>query len=116
MKEQLVSFEVAKLAKDVGFNLKTHYCYLDEYNFKPFIEKVKCMSAPTQSLIQKWLRETYSIYISIKTHLNLDGKYLFSFNYYLNNKIVKNNKRFKTYEEALENGLIECLKHLKKNL
>lgn len=62
-------------------------------------------SAPTQSLLQKWLREVHNIDIEI-----IIGQS----NYYhcimLNKVPNKNSDKYKTYEECLEVGLQEGLK------
>jgi hypothetical protein len=129
MKEQLITFETAKLAKEKGFNIPTKKAY-KEYKgvqFKTVNEfKVKkynhnnlngnCLniSAPTQSLLQKWLREVHRVnnsyiipdghgnYVPWKGLLTMDNLYLFH-----------RELKFKTYEEALEEGLIEALKLIK---
>lgn len=75
MKERLISFETAKLAKEKGFNIKTEASYLDNENvFKPkrhskLYPTMTCInsvdepfvSAPTESLFQKWLRDEHKI-------------------------------------------------------
>ena len=64
MREQLIDFETAKLAKEKGFDWKTVYYY----DFIGFLSsgnsaqhwngsKESIYSTPTQSLLQKWLRE-----------------------------------------------------------
>ena len=95
MKEELVVFETAKLAKDKGFNIPVVSYYNPKYPDYPttgteyqsdrdvefdwnnnsehskaleapypnnFI-KGQC-SAPTQSLLQNWLREFHKIYVN----------------------------------------------------
>lgn len=69
------------------------------------------LAAPTQSVLQKWLREVYgfeNIYI-IKS--NKGWHYSLSL-------LIENIswKVFETYEEALEAILYECLTSLKKDL
>ena len=79
--------------------------------------------APTQSLLQKWLREIHGIEISIraikwendklKTGLVLDSyeyeMYPLNKPYYIYHKV----SGFKTYEQALEQALLESLKLIK---
>jgi len=72
MKEQLIKFDTAKLAKEKGFDIKvnsfisdiTGYTLnigFDNYNR---IDMSKgCYSAPTQSLLQKWLREVHFLWV-----------------------------------------------------
>jgi hypothetical protein len=71
------------------------------------------MSAPTQSLLQKWLREVHNIDVWVnKIGSTNEKKYYF--NVMVNNKFVNttnsNSKTFLKYEEALEVGLQEALK------
>jgi hypothetical protein len=135
MKEQLISFETAKLAKEKGFNLKcyhrvsfiwqdkpTHYLgnYLDTNS-----ENVDGMySAPTQSLLQKWLREVHNINIFMTFKPNIKKWDFIPYSMDMNAKeYIKynseytkqnNERRFDTYEEALEIGLQEGLKLIKE--
>lgn len=145
MREELVSFKTAKLAKTKGFKWKTKFYYRQpvvtkrgtnikiERDYKIFKKREKYSSfteisypneefkAPSQSLLQKWLREVHKIDIYITGY---------GFGYYpqLNNVPPANqegvkyidrrwnmppreeNANFKNYEEALEKGLQEALK------
>ena len=79
-------------------------------------------SAPTQSLLQKYLREVYDIHITISRWFECseDPERLIGFITYLGGEGADEiNKKlvtivFETYEEALEKGLIEGLKIAKK--
>lgn len=124
MEEQLISFETAKLAKEKGFggkelttlngyfrggilcnipcNNKSDFCHEDEF------------SAPTQSLLQKWLREIYNIHIIVYIMENSNGSVYYDFGLkqvinWLTDKSSKP-REFLTYEEALEVGLQKALK------
>ena len=126
MIEELVSFGTAKLAKEKGFDLYCYNYWIDEniqtdehYKGKLIKElKDKCVSAPTQALLQKWLREVYEIDIIPHRTRPYDivgrkhiKKYTCLFDgdneglIHLMNKVWGN-----TYEEALEKGLQEGLK------
>ena len=83
---KIVSFKVAKLAKEKGLNLECKYYFdLVKFGEKPvgFYGKldankmttvsqegkiVSCnfVSAPTQSLLQSWLRDKHNLNISIQ--------------------------------------------------
>lgn len=100
MTEQLISFETAELAKEKNFNL-----------FKD-IELIYG-ELPTQSLLQKWLREKHKIDIlvgmfldSYIVHISYEHKLILK---YEGDTIQKFNK----YEYALEAGLKEGLKLIK---
>ncbi len=148
MKEELVTFQVAKLAKEKGFNILTHSYYFEdgefkensltgtngyygedyEFNLEEFYENwndkwltkksgdrcfgckksrgyFETFSAPTQSLLQRWLREVHNINVYCMPCENdyKEGQWF--------NNIASHNPSFTgTYEEALERGLYEALK------
>lgn len=104
MKETLVSFKTAELAEEKGFN--------EDYLVDP-----KMVLRPTQSLLQKYLREKYSIFIEIRHCFKDLTKYTFHVYTTWEEYMEKLKKAFKnempicnTYEEALEEGLYEALK------
>lgn len=117
MKDQLVSFETAILAKEKGFSEEVTYGY-DQFgrnfhrDYIPHDYNIRgLISAPTQSLLQKWLREKHNIDLWFG-ECNLPNKYQVE-------DIVKNNLRMaidldgsQTYEQGLELGLQESLKLL----
>lgn len=130
MQEELISFDTAKLAKEKGLisGLKCTHIYCIGYNVIP--EDKTLLShdyirssvenqfhlalAPTQSLLQKWLREIYNIHIIVYIMENSDGSIYYDFGLkqvvnWLTNKSSKP-REFLTYEEALEIGLQEALK------
>lgn len=112
MEDTLISFETAKLAKEKGFDWKTLKRYQDNetnpvgnswYNHNSAEEQklwnTGLYSAPTQSLLQKWLRENYQIDITIEVLSSKEeSKEPFT--------------KYSNYEEALEQGLIEALKSI----
>lgn len=77
IQEAYVSFEVAKLLKEKGFNENCHSHYwLKENNTEPSIyieeylhdwnESLVYVSRPTHQMTLAWLREVKGIYISIR--------------------------------------------------
>lgn len=120
MKEELVSFETAKLLKEKGFDeVWCNHIYCIGYNTIPedngllecdWRNNVKgqfhLALAPTQSLAQKWLREKHNIDIIITSAI-LGYGYLIYNRYPPKN--IANNKVFQSYEDALEEGLKEGL-------
>jgi hypothetical protein len=127
MTEEFVTLETAKLLKEKGFkeDVFTFYevdcvegdmilseTYDESENFN---EKNDCLSAPTQSLAQKWLRETKNIHICIyncacgygyELSKADNGTHIASSAY----KGTNDGGEWDTYEEALEAGLQEALK------
>lgn len=114
MEEQIVSFETAKLAKQMGFNEWCYYYYdfngkIDSNN-SSITTNAKYCSAPTQSLLEKWLREKHNLFISVWFN-DLTGKWWVDIYELPTMKIFYDSEiEFKTYEEALERGLQEALK------
>lgn len=144
MKEQLISFETAKLAWEKGFNEKCMNFYTAEehphrkiegkkltrygssnYEIHPakfyrnetlqnsdndLFEWLKGYTAPTQSLLQKWLREKHNTHLEITMRDNkwVCWVYNLPFDDYLDTEIASTDGN--SYEEALEKGLQEALK------
>lgn len=132
MKEELISLETAKLAKEKGFNIsaKSFYgcddpCGTTKPNSLITIELKKegdietqegtlIYSAPAQHILQKWLREEHMIKV-IVNHAESNGTYGFTiwvWNH--DNNIGKWEGHqylgtYITYEEALEDGLVRAL-------
>jgi len=134
MKEVIISFETAKLAKEKKFDIPTLHCYewvknhgvtvckneqtkgsLDNWNNHTGEENgynLIFYSAPTQSLLQKWLRDVYQLHITV--FYTSENKYEYSVGG--NDKSSMHHELvmdlFDSYEEALEKGLEYCLLHL----
>ena len=127
MTEEFVTLETAKLLKEKGFkeDVFTFYevdcvegdmilseTYDESENFN---EKNDCLSAPTQSLAQKWLRETKNIHICVyncacgygyEISKADNGTHMASSVY----KGTNDGEEWDVYEDALEAGLQEALK------
>ena len=70
--------------------------------------------APTQSLLQKWLREKHRINISVYPHLHEEKITEYAYMIYINYAdTYSEGFDFHTYEESLEYGLQEALKLIK---
>lgn len=128
--EDYVSFETAKLLKEKGFDCLCHSYFRKDnpnnlvketcganWNDTPFFT-----SRPTLQMAMKWLREVHKLYVEVVpnpfnfehqdiqdgwgcevTHLSdlsYDGNYEFF------------QKKYSTYEEACEEAIKYCLKHL----
>ena len=132
IEEQFVSFETAKLLKEAGFeaNLKTRYveeekdewAFWDsgtkrsDYNY--FDDTIAC---PTQALAARWLREVHhlNVYACFDDVCFDDGERKWFFmreNTMINDytseycSIIS----YDSYEQALEAGLQEAIKLIKK--
>ena len=127
MEEKLISFEVAKLAKEKGFRSNNTFLY----NLETGIPTNKWIpggiSAPTQGLLQKWLRETHNMFVVVTPEFYIDGinhnVQVLTYDpnkeesdCYDNNKctgMYGDNGEFETYERALEFGLEKALMLIK---
>ncbi len=123
MKEQIISFDTAKLAKEKGFDWQVRNYFRITSISKP-IEEDRCtmqninamkdssiFSRPTQSLLQRWLREKHKIHIDL-WYNDLTNKWRCECLYLLPlmEVLSVNCNEHPTYEEALEEGLQEGLK------
>jgi hypothetical protein len=131
MKEQIISFETAKLAKEKGFNWECSYTWSEAdkgvesafdltgemYFSNEEIENALANGftvymAPTQSLLQKWLREEHDIHITIYRRKSPDATF---FQAEVNNIGVgcfTGESDDETYEGILEAALVEGLKKI----
>ena len=141
MKEELISFETAKLAKEKGFGVKTKKSFMGRKEYSAYnlrkgedrvFEKLEprlissdCEDnnnyivcyAPTQSLLQRWLREKHNIFLNLYFESILHYHYVNIVRWNeigirVKNKI--NHFEFNSYEEALEIGLQKALKLIEK--
>lgn len=130
MEEALISFNIAKLAKEKGYNITNYLSYDENTGImlpkSPGYPGWHCYSlegvcpAPTQSLLQKWLRKKHNIFLTV----TCDGRNKYDYHgydvditksryetdEYPGFEIGSEKCRFTTYEEALEIGLLEALK------
>lgn len=72
------------------------------------------IEAPTQSLLQKWLREKHNIHIGVYYNKNSCVWDVECWHVDDVEPFYYGNIEFNTYEEALENGLQEALKLIKE--
>lgn len=124
MVDFLIKHDTAKIAQSKGFDWRTSWYYfknseerqLDQFcrtsNYNITIDKY---SAPTQSLLQKWIRDTQDLHIQIciGSTLIYPSK---CWVYYIQNDKgrtiqwnTNSDEVFNSYEEALEAGLINAL-------
>lgn len=152
MEEQIVTYEIAKLAKEKGFDVMVKGSYTEylktqtdpeypdgggpfsmvkgEVDFDNSYFKnngsgdysnnnnYNMCAAPTQALLQKWLREHHKIYVSPRESWSIDNTLEFvctvNGSYANHTSIDKPINRFDTYEDAMEAGLklgLSIVKH-----
>ena len=149
MKDQIISFETAKLAKEKGFDERIFCFYSKErelyisyphecfYGLRKLseacgfrmsnsniVEGIASISfecvAPTQSLLQRWLRETHNIEVQVSWEQSMKWFYSIGYLFSADEMIVKElddlhigQEQLESYETALEVGLIESLNIIK---
>ena len=107
--EEICTYEVCKLAKEKGFNEKCYFYYQKgvintDGCFNRYNKGVEYIcSAPTQSLLQRWLREEKAIAIVLQPYsYNIQRSiYTWIYEIWADNNLEKTSKSFKTYELAL---------------
>lgn len=144
MKEKVIKFETAILAKEKGFDWNTtHWYNRNEHLLEKFVEvddiiksitigdiykhivSVPHILAPTQNVLQKWLRDIHKIEISITpTSSQLD--FSEGYNYYVYDRnttyefwstpdnCVIGEYSHSIYEDALEESLLHSLNLINK--
>lgn len=119
--EQYVTFETAKMLKKAGFDIPCERLFLKDGCPGITAEKenhndVTCnaYSRPTQQLAARWLREVHDITVDVFFNPPKEEK---PWNFFVGNiedmfwagDFIPSDKRYGTYEEALEEGLRKAL-------
>ena len=116
--EDYVSFEIAKLLKEKGFNEEVLAVYIYDNLFVKGENKivntanVPIIPAPTLQMAMKWLREKYNIIVSITPQRD---KYYFTPWQLWDSEWVHTKSMlplYNTYEEAAEAAIKYCLENL----
>lgn len=130
MKEQLVSFETAKLAKEKGFNWQTIMIWMfgcppwkdDDYwcpeknewyhRTRDYLCDIPYHEpwyySPTQGHLGAWIREVHQIHVEIYSNASGWGWILTKINGTTIEEIM-DDIFFETYEKAYEAGLLRAL-------
>lgn len=133
IQDQICTYEVAKLAKEKGFNVPTITVKVEKIKGteKEIWDEEECryitqwetrsLRIPTQSLLQRWLQEEKNLYISIIAHAKLKRVY-YEWEVRYISALGNMNKsssvmsietyRYNTYELALEDALKYALENL----
>lgn len=132
MKEELVTFETAKLLKQKGFHeLCLFWYYEDGQQGGGRIGKLssydstcdensgggdqygnKIICAPSQSLVQRWLREIHNLHLEampIRWATNNIECYTWTMRNFNKGGYFSAGDEYSTYEESLEEGIQKAL-------
>lgn len=129
MNEERITFKTACLAKEKGFGNQVREDGTDKPFFPKRVPYEQCFNvntgklitpktynpknphalAPTQTVLQKWLREAHKIYVLVDmgTYRDYHWKYFDD-----KNPFTYSKGTFESYEKALEAGLYQALKLL----
>lgn len=117
--EEICTYEVAKLAKEKGFDENCSYVYNNDRVLLG-VKGVRCwhkveFTAPTQSLLQRWLREKGFGEVEVR-HWPKTNKYPHHYGWEVKDNLGDlmsySSKMFDTYELALEDALKYALENL----
>lgn len=116
--EDCVSFEVAKLLKDKGFDWASRLWYnsngiVSQKYIEPtnnILGKDEHFPCVTNQIVMKWLREVHSIFIQVELYKYDD--YCFEVFQNAHRLIVEKDEVYKSYEEACEAAIKYCLENL----
>lgn len=125
--ERRISFEVAKLLYNLGFQFETDMFYLvdrSSKDVKPILTSgfdtiagfIDTYRAPTQTQVTKLLRENYYLNVEVDAASDeeLNTILPFVFQWYISGETQEtNNAFFEVYEEAVEQGIIVALEIVK---
>lgn len=117
IEESYVSFDTAKMLKEVEFEAECGFIVDDDG---------RKLYRPTQALAARWLREVYGLHVMINPYydcsVDADGEIVDKRMYWgymilyatTGNLAEDNDERFDNYEQALEAGLRKVIKLIKK--
>ena len=116
MQEDYVSFEVAKLLNEQGFDGEWHKHYWGYFPGKEFLTEGSFSPeydcpAPTLQMAMKWLREVHNIFIQVELYSKYND-YCFELFQNTHRLILKQHETYNSYEEAVEAALEYTLKKL----
>jgi len=124
MTEEIITFETAKLAKEINFDIIQNYdeisslyneegnhVYYHNYGFMYSGLEDNYISAPTQSLLQKWLREELNMLVYVENSGGFWNWVVEHKNGYMEGKSLNEDVEI-TFEQQLETGLQVALKYL----
>lgn len=122
--EEICTYELCKLAKDKGFPQHIgNDAYIEENEYDDEYEVGCCypiqfipdylptITAPTQSLLQRWLREEKGVDIAVVPVSEVYAYIVYNI-LCIENRIKGTNAGYATYELALEDALKYALENL----
>ena len=117
IEESYVSFETAKILKEAGFDVPCRRWYTENGILVSMF--LRSFPAPTQALAARWLREKHRIALDVAfIPPSVDGDVWQYFVGEMDDMIwegeYETGRKYATYEQAMEAGLQEAIKLIKK--
>ena len=133
IKEDYVSYEVAKLLKEKGFDQNCATYYLDGQVWRHYHGEVipkgkQIYAAPTQAMVMKWLRKVHNIVIGVNvlnennrgnTDYSNPDRWWYFWEFTDTKGVYKEelqpdplSNEYSTYEDAAEAAIKYCLENL----
>lgn len=119
MKDTLIKFETAKLAKEKGYNVysKSYYNGKNLHTNGEILTTAlnlnsENINVPSQTLLKKWIDENHNLFIDISPS-DSQG-YVFRITTGDDHLRLGGDGNYKTYEEALEKALVVALELIGK--
>ncbi len=116
MQDELVTYETAKLAKQKGFNELVKQAFTEKGKERYTLHrnswgsnKVLGYSRPTQSLLQRWLREIHNIHVYVHNSIVSNFPKQCTYSILGNGINISYDKVNNDYEKILELGLQSAL-------
>ena len=105
MELQIVTYEISKRLKELGFDWKISVGKGQMINIIPECEDVR----PTQALVCKWFRDVYNIIVCVGIRRGCQ----FIGGIVINDNFIHVPLACETYEQAEEVGILEAIKIIK---
>ena len=125
IEESYVSRDTARMLKEAGFDEVCRSAYYATGNSAVMYERNSMLSPgyvsrPTQALAARWLREEHDTYVNVKRVTQTEGAMFYCYWSYYTVSVSTawvgdiSGGRYDSYEQALEAGLQEAIKLIKK--
>jgi hypothetical protein len=127
LKERYVELDTAKLLKEKGFNIPVSMAYdnygiegkiYDTFGYNNHNKHDDLISAPTQALVLKYLRETYDIIVTVMPARDKDNYLAFMYSIIAMDESegeydeVYLSGLYENLEECTEDGIVYCFENL----
>jgi len=119
--EDYVSFEIAKLLKDKGFDEPCLMCYTYDKKFGNYGHYNSCknsevfsLTAPTIQSTRKWLRKKHNIDITVDPH-DVCGEWIYQYHLCKDREYLFSRDVDTSYENCANEAIKYCLENLIKS-